>query len=71
MCSVWKKYLKAMGVEEIDVYALRHAFGTRWNEQGFNPVDGAQIMGHSDVAVFFNTYSHVTRIKQSSLPIVG
>jgi hypothetical protein len=26
MCAVWKKYLRAMGVEEIDVYALRHAF---------------------------------------------
>jgi integrase len=71
MCKVWKKYLKNLGYPEMDVYGLRHAFGTRRNEQGFNPVDGAEKMGHADVAVFLNTYSHRTRNRQALLPVIG
>jgi integrase len=68
MCKVWKKYLKALGHPEMDPYGFRHAYGTRWNEQGLNPVDGAEKMGHADVAVFFNTYSHPSRNKNQQLP---
>jgi integrase len=68
MSVVWKKYLTQLGHPPMDLYGFRHAFGTRWNEQGLNPVDGAEKMGHADIAVFFNTYAHKSRGDSMKIP---
>lgn len=40
-------------------HALRHTYATRLLEAGVHPKVVAELLGHSDVSVVLNTYSHV------------
>jgi integrase len=40
-------------------HAIRHTFATRLLEAGVHPKVVAELLGHSDVSVVLNTYSHV------------
>jgi integrase len=53
------KLLKKAKIEHINFHALRHTFATRALESGIPAKVVAEILGHSDVALTLNTYSHV------------
>lgn len=46
------------GIKEIKFHALRHTFATRCLESGFDIRTLADIMGHADVSMTLNVYSH-------------
>ena len=53
------KLLDKAGIKHINFHALRHTFATRALENGIPAKVVAEILGHSDVALTLNTYSHV------------
>jgi integrase len=60
-----KPILKAAGLpEDISLYALRHSCATMLMSEGINPKIVAERLGHSNVALTLNTYSHVTPTMQ-------
>ena len=54
-----KKITKAAGLEPITFHALRHTFATRMLEAEVNPKVVQEVLGHADVTLTLNTYSHV------------
>lgn len=61
---VFKPVLKALNIEERDLYACRHTFGSRCIESGLTPVMTAFLMGNNPETALRN-YTH-----QLSLPNV-
>lgn len=52
--------LKEANVPHINFHALRHTFATRCSESGFDAKTLAEILGHADTNITFNTYIHTT-----------
>lgn len=52
--------LTEAGIPHINFHALRHTFATRCSESGFDAKTLAEILGHSDTNMTFNTYIHTT-----------
>ena len=50
---------QAAGLEPITFHALRHTFATRMLEAEVNPKVVQEVLGHADVTLTLNTYSHV------------
>lgn len=68
--------LKQANVPHINFHALRHTFATRCSESGFDAKTLAEILGHTDTNMTFNTYIHATeeqkRLNMNKLkPLVG
>jgi integrase len=55
----WKELIKMSGIEEIRFHDLRHSHATLMMEQGVNPKVVAERLGHSDVRLTMNIYTHV------------
>ena len=55
------KLLKQAGVEHINFHALRHTFATRALENGVPAKVVQAMLGHADVALTLNTYTHVLK----------
>ena len=56
----FKPLLKKAGMpKEVRFYDLRHTFATLMLEQGENPKDVQEILGHSRIDVTMNVYAHV------------
>ncbi len=61
-----KPILRAAGLsEEITLYALRHSCATLLMAEGVNPKVVAERLGHANVSLTLNTYSHVTPTMQA------
>jgi len=56
---VFKILLKEAGMPEIRFHDLRHTAATLLLQQGVNPKVVQERLGHSDVTLTLNTYSHV------------
>ena len=56
----FKRPVKALGREDLNFHALRHTYATTLLEQGEHPLVVSTNLGHSDIQVTLNTYSHVT-----------
>ena len=54
-----KPLLKRAGLKEIRFHDLRHTFATLMLEQGENPKVVQEILGHSQISLTLDTYSHV------------
>ena len=55
------------GIEHVNPHALRHTFATRMLERGVHPKVVQEMLGHSDITLTLNTYSHVMpEIKQAA-----
>lgn len=54
-----KPLLNCAGLPNIRLYDLRHTFVTRWLESGEYPESLQEILGHSQIYVSLDTYSHV------------
>lgn len=53
-----KFYCKKANVPNLNVHALRHTFATRAIEQNINIKVLSTILGHKDISITLNTYSH-------------
>ena len=57
--KVYKSCLKAAGLPNIRFHDLRHTAATLMLQQGINPKVVQERLGHSDISLTLNTYSHV------------
>lgn len=55
----WKKALADAGLPVMTLYATRHSHATALLSQGVNPKVAAERLGHSNVKVTLDVYSHV------------
>lgn len=54
----FKNLLKRHSIPEINIHALRHAFASRWIENGFDSKALSEILGHSSVKITMDIYVH-------------
>ena len=60
LSQAFKRAAVATGQPEVSFHALRHTYATALLERGEHPLVVSTNLGHSDVQVTLNTYSHVT-----------
>lgn len=66
--NIWKRYLKASGIEYKKFHTLRHTFATNCINSGADVKSVSEILGHSDVRITLNRYVHPTMdMKRKSL----
>jgi integrase len=56
---LFAKEVARLGLKKVPLYSLRHAHATDLLSQGTNPKVVAERLGHSNVGITLNTYSHV------------
>ena len=56
---IFKRILKKAGLPDMNVHALRHTYATRLLEANEHPKVVQELLGHSDISMTLNTYSHV------------
>lgn len=54
----WRKWQKASGLD-VTAHQLRHTYATILYEAGVNVKDAQSLMGHSDISVTQNIYTHI------------
>lgn len=59
LLKIFKRYLKKAGLPDIRFHDLRHTAATLMLQQGTNPKIVQERLGHSDISLTLNTYSHV------------
>ncbi len=63
----FKAILKKAGIDNINFHALRHTYATRFVELNEHPKVVQELMGHSDVRITLDIYSHVMpEVKKSA-----
>ena len=59
MTQKWQRFIKAYNLPKIRLHDLRHSNATALISAGVNPRVVQQRLGHSDVNITLNTYTHV------------
>ena len=59
MTRKWKRFIHANNLPDIRLHDLRHSNATALIQAGVNPRVVQQRLGHADVSVTLNTYTHV------------
>ena len=59
MSQKWRRFLKENRLPSIRFHDLRHSNATALIQAGVNPRVVQQRLGHSDVNITLNTYTHV------------
>ena len=59
MTRKWSRFLKDNNLPHIRLHDLRHSHATALIQAGVNPRVVQQRLGHSDVNITLNTYTHV------------
>lgn len=54
-------FCKKAGIKKVNIHALRHTFATRALEQGMNIKILSEILGHKDIKITLNTYTHISQ----------
>lgn len=54
----FKNLLRRRSIPEINIHALRHAFASRWIENGFDSKALSEILGHLSVKITMDIYVH-------------
>jgi site-specific recombinase XerD len=54
-----KSILNKINIEPIKFHALRHTYATRLFEAGVSPKTVQVLMGHSDISITMDIYTHV------------
>jgi len=55
----YQEVLEKAGIEDANFHTLRHTFTTRCIEQGMDILTVARTLGHSDIKMTLNKYSHL------------
>jgi integrase len=53
------KLTKNAGLQGVNFHALRHTYATRLLEANEHPKTVQELLGHADISLTLNTYSHV------------
>ena len=59
MSQKWRRFLDEHDLPKISLHDLRHSNATALIRAGVNPKVVQQRLGHSDVNITLNTYTHV------------
>ena len=59
MTQKWERFLEESGLPKIRLHDLRHSNATALIQAGVNPRVVQQRLGHSDVSITLNTYTHI------------
>ena len=59
MTRKWRRFVQRYGLPDIRLHDLRHSNATALIQAGVNPRVVQQRLGHSDVNITLNTYTHV------------
>ena len=59
MSRKWRRFLESKKLTKIRLHDLRHSNATAMIQAGVNPRVVQQRLGHSDVNITLNTYTHV------------
>jgi integrase len=59
MSRKWRRFLESKNLPKIRLHDLRHSNATALIQAGVNPRVVQQRLGHSDVNITLNTYTHV------------
>ena len=59
MTRKWRRFLESNNLPSIRLHDLRHSNATALIQAGVNPKVVQQRLGHSDVSITLNTYTHV------------
>ncbi len=59
MSRKWKRFLVAHNLPDLPLHGLRHSNATALIQAGVSPKVVQQRLGHSDVSITLNTYTHV------------
>ena len=59
MTQKWERFIEANDLPKIRLHALRHSNATALIEAGVNAKVVQQRLGHADVSITLNTYTHV------------
>ncbi|GAA0121722.1 site-specific integrase [Clostridium faecium] len=59
LLDVYKKALKDSGIKTRKFHDLRHTYATRLFELGENPKTVQELLGHSNLSITLDTYTHV------------
>ena len=54
----FKNLLRRRSIPEVNIHSLRHAFASRWIENGFDSKALSEILGHSSVKITMDIYVH-------------
>ncbi len=60
----YKRFLQQAGLPNVHFHDLRHSCATFLLQQGVSPKVVQEILGHADITLTLNTYSHVTTTMQ-------
>lgn len=60
----WKKYCEAYGLN-ITPYQLRHGYATMLYEAGVDLKDAQELMGHTDIRMTQNVYTHIRKERKN------
>lgn len=59
LTKMWRVFMEKSGLPYIRFHDLRHSNATALIAAGVNPKTVQQLLGHSDVSITLNTYTHV------------
>lgn len=59
LTKMWRVFMENSGLRHIRFHDLRHSNATALIAAGVNPKTVQQLLGHSDVTITLNTYTHV------------
>ncbi len=67
----FKKLLRELGLPSIRIHDLRHSWATLMLSEGVNPKVASSILGHSNVNITLDTYSHMlTGMQKPAVDVV-
>ena len=68
LSKMFSRLIKKANLDHINFHGLRHTFATRLLEVNEHPKVVQEILGHSDISLTLNTYTHVMpEIKKSAI----
>lgn len=71
LSRAWKRFLKRLNIKYIKFHALRHTYATKQFEAGLPLKTVSVLLGHSDISVTANIYTHVMKKeKEKSIDII-
>ena len=67
LCHEFKRLLVAAGLPDIRFHDLRHTAASLMLQQGVHPKVVQERLGHSDISLTLNTYSHILPVMQDEV----